>query len=284
MLVFIKLTNGFGNNLFQYIAGRLLAEFYNKEIVLCPPSTNYYGIKQLTNLNLEYHDLSTSYNSKKVIIANNKNYTECFSNKYRNYDIVVDGYFENYQYYLNHFHKIKSWFQPINKRKDNNLVLHLRTGDRLFYKSEYSSTGKPLISIESVERAIKKINFNQLFIVSDLPKFEIIGMKTLKSYQFHIRPNPSEPIIYQWALDYHNDIIKMLSQFSPVFQNKEIYKDFNTIRSFKNIIFQHSTTAWWASVLSDAETVGVYGPWRPFKGKTNKNLSNVPLSGWYKWD
>ena len=109
-------------------------------------------------------------------------------------------------------------------------------------------------------------------------------MKTLKSYTFHIENLQVEPLVYEWALEYHNSIIKMLSQFSPIFENNEIYKDFNIIRSFKNILFQHSTTAWWASVLSNANSVGVYGPWRPFKGKSNKNLSNIPLPGWYKWD
>ena len=32
IMVIIKLTNGFGNNLFQYIAGRLLAEFHNQSL------------------------------------------------------------------------------------------------------------------------------------------------------------------------------------------------------------------------------------------------------------
>ena len=283
-MVFIKLTNGFGNNLFQYIAGRLLAEYHNKKIVLCPPFEDYYGIQQLNMLNLKYHGVSNYNNDRLTKHVIDQNYQECFNDKYRSNDFVLDGYFENYLYYYNHIEKIKSWFQPLIKSKNNDLIFHLRTGDRLFHAAEYSKFGKPLIRIKSVENALKKIDFDQLIIVSDLPNFERINMDTLKSYTFHTKNGDIEPIVYEWALDYHNSIIKMLSQFSPIFQNDDIYKDFNTIRSSRNILFQHSTTAWWASVLSEANSVGVYGPWRPFKGHWNKNLSNIPLPGWYKWD
>ena len=42
-MVIIKLTNGFGNNLFQYIAGRLLAEFHNQKLICEPLEVNYYA-------------------------------------------------------------------------------------------------------------------------------------------------------------------------------------------------------------------------------------------------
>jgi hypothetical protein len=48
-------------------------------------------------------------------------------------------------------------------------------------------------------------------------------------------------------------------------------------------MFEHGTLSWWAAFLSDASRVGVYGPWRPWKGASNKNLSNVPLDTWFKW-
>ena len=41
--------------------------------------------------------------------------------------------------------------------------------------------------------------------------------------------------------------------------------------------------AWWAAVLSDTKSVGGYGPWRPYKNN-NKNLSKIPIQGWYKWE
>ena len=46
-MIYIKLTNGFGNNLFQYIAGRLLAEKHNNKIILIPPFKDYYGLENI---------------------------------------------------------------------------------------------------------------------------------------------------------------------------------------------------------------------------------------------
>tara|TARA_B110000977_G_C10654288_1_gene329205 strand:+ start:254 stop:385 length:132 start_codon:yes stop_codon:yes gene_type:complete len=30
--------------------------------------------------------------------------------------------------------------------------------------------------------------------------------------------------------------------------------------------------------------IGVYGPWRSFKKNNNKNLSQIPIDNWFKWD
>ena len=46
----------------------------------------------------------------------------------------------------------------------------------------------------------------------------------------------------------------------------------------------YGTMSWWASFVSQASKVGVYGPWREWKGNSNKNLSNVNLEGWFKWE
>ena len=53
---------------------------------------------------------------------------------------------------------------------------------------------------------------------------------------------------------------------------------------YLNFYFVSQSRSGWAAVLSDAKKVGVYGPWRPWKGQKNKNLSNIPLEGWFKWE
>ena len=50
----VNLTNGFGNNIFQYSAARLLAEHLGSDLVLIPPTKNYYGIKELENLGIKF--------------------------------------------------------------------------------------------------------------------------------------------------------------------------------------------------------------------------------------
>ena len=74
------------------------------------------------------------------------------------------------------------------------------------------------------------------------------------------------------------------SQFRPIVKKRSLYEDFNFIRSFNNILFEHGTLGWWAAALSNAKRVGVYGPWRRWKGNRNKNLSNMNLPTWFKWE
>ena len=76
----------------------------------------------------------------------------------------------------------------------------------------------------------------------------------------------------------------MLSDYKPVVKNRSVLEDFNFIRTFDNILFQHGTMSWWSAFLSDASKIGVYGPWRPWKGKSNKNLSKVNLDTWFTWE
>jgi len=74
-----------------------------------------------------------------------------------------------------------------------------------------------------------------------------------------------------------------LDPFNPIVEKRSVGEDFNFIRTFDNILFEHGTMSWWAAFLSSAGKVGVYGPWRQWKGASNKNLSSVPLDNWFKW-
>ena len=86
------------------------------------------------------------------------------------------------------------------------------------------------------------------------------------------------------SVSYFNDLVEAFSRFDPIVQKRTIVEDFNFIRKSRNILFEHGTLSWWAAVLSDAEKVGVYGPWRPWKKETNKNLSQIPLDNWFRWE
>ena len=86
------------------------------------------------------------------------------------------------------------------------------------------------------------------------------------------------------SVDYFNSFVEKFSKFDPIYEKRDVHEDFNFIRSFNNILFEHGTLSWWAAFLSDARKVGVYGPWRSWKGKSNKNLSNVQLDNWFKWE
>ena len=116
-----------------------------------------------------------------------------------------------------------------------------------------------------------------------MPVWQHISVEDIQSMKFHVSVPSQERVNSQLSVDYFNSFVDGLNSYNPIVEKRTISEDFNFIRSFKNILFQHGTLGWWAAALSDAEKVGVYGPWRPWKGATNKNLSQIPLNNWFKW-
>ena len=105
----------------------------------------------------------------------------------------------------------------------------------------------------------------------------------LEKMKFHVNVPAEDRVPAQMSIDYFNSFVDGLAKYDPNVEKRTISEDFNFIRSFNNVMFQHGTLGWWASTLSEASKVGVYGPWRPWKGKSNKNLSKIPLQGWFRW-
>ncbi len=275
-MVYVQLTNGFGNNLFQYNAARLLATFHGQEIIAIPPSSDYYGIQEFKKIGIQL-TLTELPECEKV---NETNYTHYFNTKYKNSNLFVTGYFENYKLFKNNIDLIKSWYPECRNHNTGDLILHLRAGDRLFYANEYDS--KP--RAQNYVDAIKQFDFDKLYIVTDMPEWNTITVKELQDMKFHVNVPAEARVSPQQSVDYFNSLVDGLSQFAPIHSKNSVAEDFSFIRGFNNILFQHGTLAWWAAVLSDANKVGVYGPWRPWKGNSNKNLSNINLEGWFKWN
>jgi hypothetical protein len=274
-MVYVQLTNGFGNNLFQYNAARLLATYHNQEIVAIPPTADYYGIDEFKKIGIELATVEALDCSN----VNETNFTHYFNSAYKKNNFLVTGYFENYKYFKNNISLIKSWFPKTEKHNTSDLILHLRAGDRLFYANEYDS--KPQAA--NYINAIKEFDFDKLYIVTDMPEWKTITVNDLNNMKFHVDVPVEARITPQQSVDYFNSLVQGLSQFDPIHSKNTVAEDFSFIRGFNNILFQHGTLAWWAAVLSDAKKVGVYGPWRPWKGASNKNLSDVNLEGWFKW-
>jgi len=277
-MVLVQLTNGFGNNMFQYNAARLLAEYLEQEIYAIPPFGDYYAISCLNNLGIKFLPPTVSVNN--CIEISERNYRTAFDNKYRDHNFVVRGYFEDYSFFIDDLKKIRSWYPEIKKRSDSDLVIHFRAGDRLLYKNEFYQ--KP--SVESYINAIESFNFDSIHIVTDMPKWDYISEEDIEKMRFHVDVPAENRVSSAESSDYFNSFISAFEKYKPVSEKRSIYEDFQFIRSFDNILFQHGTLGWWAAMLSEASRVGVYGPWRPWKGASNKNLSATPLDNWFKWE
>jgi hypothetical protein len=274
--VAIQLTNGFGNNIFQYTAARLLAEYLDSNLILIPPSKNYYAIPDLQSLGMSFAQKKIT-NPIKIL---DKHYKSCYNKVLKGKNIILSGYFEDYTIYFDHIDTIKTWFPKNQNRNDNSLTIHMRTGDRLFMKNEFYT--KP--RAENYLKAIEKFDFDSLHIVTDMPKWDYVNGDELNNMKFHLNVPQNERVLIEESVKFFNELVDGFKKYNPKIKQRTIVEDFNFIRESDNILFEHGTLSWWAALLSDAKKVGVYGPWRPWKGTKNKNLSKIPLKNWFKWE
>jgi len=279
-MVKVYLTNGFGNNLFQWCAAKLLAEVHDQELVVVPPYAGYYAIEDLEAVGVDFSKPENVFKYQDTILVNEQNYKSCFHPDLRNINFTVRGYFEDYTFFEAPRRVIKEWFPSVEKSNTEDLVIHFRAGDRLFYKNEFDS--KP--TVDNYLAAIEKFEFDKLHIVTDMPSWHRLDPEELAQMKFHFNVPADQRVSNQLAADYFNSFVDGFSKHCPVVTHRSIVEDFNFIRSFDKILFQHGTMGWWAAYLSDAAEVGVYGPWRPWKGVSNKNLSKIPLPGWFQWE
>ena len=274
--VAVQLTNGFGNNIFQYTAARLLAEYLESDLMLIPPNKNYYAIPDLESLGMDFTQKKI-INPIKIL---DKHYKSCYNKVLKGKNIILSGYFEDYTIYFDHINTIKTWFPKSQNRNDNSLTIHMRTGDRLFMKNEFYT--KP--RAENYLKAIEKFDFDTLHIVTDMPKWDYVTGDELNNMKFHLNVPQNERVPIEESVRFFNELVDGFKKYNPKIKQRTIVEDFNFIRESDNILFEHGTLSWWAALLSNAKKVGVYGPWRPWKGTKNKNLSKIPLKNWFKWE
>ena len=163
--VLVNMTNGFGNNIFQYTAAKTLAAFHKKEVYASPPCEDYYAISDLQKLGVRF---AKQKNDNDILYISDQNYLHAFDEKYADKNFLLTGYFEDYRYFLNNRDGIKKWFPEVKQRSSDDLVVHMRTGDRLFMKNEFYSKPRAKNYLE----AIKQFDFKNLYIVSDMPEWD----------------------------------------------------------------------------------------------------------------
>ena len=254
----------------------MLATHHQVPHYFLPERRDYQCISFLESLGFKEFTKDTIENP---ILVNESDYPFCYEQRFKGLNIFLKGYFEDRRFYEPHRELIKSWFPKVNSKNKKDLVFHFRTGDRLFYRNEFNL--KPQAA--RIKKAIESFDFEKLHIVTDMYDWKRHTPESLSLLDFHVKVPKSKSVSNKLAVEYFNSCFDVLDSFKPVVTYRNVLEDFNFIRSFDKILFQHGTMSWWASFLSNASTVGVYGPWRQWKGDSNKNLSNVEINGWFKW-
>jgi len=279
----IKFSNGFGNNLFQYCFGRLLAEYH--DLNYSHPAIPGLGIKEEkypfnNNLQTIKFKANSNLEAKKYDI----DHLKWFSKEYRYHNFDFHSflfYFEDYRIYKLYLKKIHLFFNKIEKRNNNDLVLHLRLENRIVQKTHYKNIIKPEVYIKVMQDHFK---FDKLYIVTDSKRWDYVDKSHILNLHKKYINRSSSFVSVKKSIQYINNLINVFKEFKPIIVHHDnMIDDFNFIRSFDKIMFKNSTFAWWASFLSEASCVGVFGPWKPNKGGRNKNLGQMDIPGWFSW-
>lgn len=283
--VLVNFTIGFGNNIFQYAFGRLLAE--KKGLKIYHPA--------LKPFNIEKQEGSPTEGIKTFLVTD-KNYKHMFEEGPTDCNYVVNGYFEDYKIFKPYLEKIRSWFPKVEKTNHNDLIIHMRLQNRLIQENHH----KNHISAEGFIKGIEQFDFDHLHIVTDAEKWSYYNEDDIEKIRYHVKNGPNPPSNSSWvsverSKDYMNSLVESFQKYNPVIHcngakmikgsgglRSNFIDDFNLIRSFDKIMLYNSTFSWWAAFLSEASQVGAFGPWKPRKHNC-RNLGKTDFPGWFSW-
>ena len=286
--VAVSFTIGFGNNLFQYTYARLLAE--KNGLNLSHRAISEVGIEAQT---------STPDQTLPMIVVDDSNYKKIFfTQNLAGYNVLINGYFEDYKILENHLPEIREWFAPVKVTNTTDLILHLRLQNRLIQVSH----NKNHISADSFKEAISKFDYDRLHIVTDAEKWTPYTLQDIEKIRDEIAIGPNPPSNSPWveatqSLEYMNHLITGLADLNPIVHcngaktikgsgglRDSFIDDFNLLRSFDQVVIFNSTFSWWAATLSGASHVAVFNPWKIAKPKhQRRNLGQTSFEGWFNW-
>jgi hypothetical protein len=254
-MVSINYIGRFGNNLFQYVFGRLLAvknglaletEWNHSDMIKFAP--NPTGERGAFGVKID--------DQHRAEFPTNPDWLDlCWKNKH----VMLKGYFQHPHFYDPNKKEIKSWmFLPaLYKGHEDQIALHLRLDD-------YDVTGgKPIISPQwyAVVLSREENRGKKVFIIVEKPK---------KS----------------WEIEYMEKCNRLLGHLQPLTVSQDSYNDFHLLRSFGTIITSNSSFAWWAAFLSEAKRIYTFERWlinSPFvKLQYAENM--IPVPGKYIWE
>lgn len=252
-MIILRLRGGLGNQLFQYAAGKALAQFHNTplKLDLYFYSTHRNRKFELENFNIPIvlasrEEVHTFTGKNPIIRFLNKreNYLRCpevFAQPYYHFyddyfdlpaNLYVSGYFQSEKYFKKSGAEIRSWYtaaRPLDHvneklveemRSTESVAIHVRRGD---YTNQYASffgTIPDTYYQKAIETIQGRTNNARFYIFSDdIPWCKI-------NLPLH------QPVFVE-----HN-------------KGSDSYKDLVLMSNCKHNIIANSTFSWWGAWLN----------------------------------
>jgi len=214
-MVTIKYNGRFGNCLFQYFLGRIIAE--EKGLQLLPYDGQYSHLigTELVKGNC--------YTPNYLLTDNSFNLNDILNDKTQ-MGYFLDGYFQKAEYFLPYKERIKKWLKfkqgAFIIPDIDDIAIHIRRSD---FGWQQNAGMLPLSFYTNI---LKDLNFNKLYI---------FGGCSHNNEQ----------------KDIDEQVIKYFEKYNPVYINYSATIDFQILMCFKRVIQSMSTFCWWATFLSD---------------------------------
>lgn len=219
--------SGPGNHLFKYCIGRILAERTGQSLSFVTSSQTLHqfsGTVPVTALfDVELAVAGRRARGRYQFLAGHQiNWQRIHPRR----PILVDGFFENYDFYRPYKNQIRQWLNREQVRlpaiKSDSLCINLRLGQ------DFNRLNRAL-RLNYFEEALDEMEWRHLNLVTDAPGHPTVEA-LCKKYHAHVVPRCN------WK------------------------QDFLTVMAHPKLIISDSSFCWWAAWLSDASEILCSGP------------------------
>jgi len=224
-MVRVKYKGQLGNNLFQYSLGRIIAEETGRKLVASP-------IPGFPETRTEVD--GTVGEGSPIICSGQTIDLDHLLRSDLDRPILLEGYFQRYEYYRDHASDIQVWLRPGSSPEvapgPADVVVHVRVGD--VRKPCRPNAYRP-VPRWFYETVLRRLTWARLLVVSN---------------------DPDDPLTRYVEQEFGGTVVSV-----------SVQSDFETLRCARRIVMSASTFSWWAAWLSDADEIYLptTGTWNP---------------------
>ncbi|HWB04887.1 MAG TPA: hypothetical protein VG796_17800 [Verrucomicrobiales bacterium] len=241
-MVEVRYRGGFGDNLFQYCFGRLLAERWGCELVALPlprfPNTAepVRGRRFLSPFQ-SWSGMAVEERQLGMLLRDREMAAPARART------VLYGWFQRWEYYRDHGGKIRRWLvtdPPPEPAQEDDIAVCLRSRRPESWEEPGIHSGAPplwkkrTIPLQGkVLQLLERIPHRRLLILSD---------------------------------DMHGEAVESMRHLNPTVLHIDSFASWNWLRTFSRIVLPicHPSD-WWAAWLSNAKEIYAVDPWPSHK-------------------